>query len=142
MMGAMMSGSPAAPSERDLQSLLDLLACVADPAAAGDRVAQLSAAAAEARTAIAGAQAAQTELATAKAEHDAEVKAERDAHDAKLAAAQQAFDVECNHRRQEIATREAEVADLQARAQRDAAAAAELRQSLQERLDRIRVAAA
>jgi len=140
----MLSFNSLAPgnSRDDVQSFLNLLAVVADPKAAKAALLKIANALLEANAVIEAAKVAQQSIDAAKAEHDAALKKERDEHDRSLADAKAKSDRACSLAMDEVRRQRADAGELRARASKDAKAASEIRADLEQRLAKIKAAAA
>jgi hypothetical protein len=123
-------------------AFLGLLRLIGDPDAAKERLAKIYEAVIDANKQIADAKTAQGELAAARAEHDAQIGKERGEHDRALAEAKKKFDSDCSAAAAEILSQRESAATQAAQAKADATAAADLRADLEQRLAKIRSAAA
>jgi hypothetical protein len=129
---------PSAPAS--LETLSNMLILLADPVAAKNRVAEMTAATAELQKAVADQKASIAAFTIAESDHRATLKQQATDAAEKLAAAQAKFDDECKRRSDELAAREANAAELQKAAADDAKAAAALRSDYDRRLKIIRSA--
>lgn len=125
----------ASPVPKDAAMMADLLAALVNPEAAKARLEHFTKTCADLEQAHA------ETLAAQRADHAAELKYAQEQHDDKLAAAQKAFDADCAKREAAIKAKEARAAELLADAAADSTAAANLKASLQRRLNAVRSAA-
>jgi hypothetical protein len=134
--------SPVPPAPPEMQALANLMALIADPAAAKQRTEQLRLAADEYRQAAAAAAVAQTALQSetesarqslvkARSEHDAAVEQSRSDHQAMVAS-----------RSADLTQREVAVAAREVKVKADEAAVATAKADLATRLDHLRRATA
>lgn len=125
---------PSVPTNRDVQTLTDLISLLADPAATAKRLTEFSAAASAARKVV---DQAAVDSATVKAlreRTEGELAAAREAHDDKIATEWEAHQEAMRTGRAEIEAEKAAVAKLKAAAEADAAKASELKTEAQRRL--------
>jgi hypothetical protein len=134
------AASPLAAAP-DLKGMADILAVIADPKAATERLQQLSLATETCRTMMTDAKTQLEALATAKAAHQAALdKAAKD-HDAVLVKAAGEFDSKRQTTEKALADREAAVAARESKVAADAEAAATLKADYEGRIARIKAAA-
>jgi chromosome segregation ATPase len=126
---------------QDFKSVGDILALIADPAAAKARHEQLMAATAEATKAIAEAHKQHAELDARTKDHVASLQKLSDAHSAKLTAEQTRFDVAAHARRSALDAGEAELKKGQAKLAADEKARAAKLADVERRLGLFRQAA-
>jgi hypothetical protein len=119
-----------------------LLRLIGDPDAAKDRLAKIHDAVMEANEVIQAANEAQQKSDAARAEHDKRINAERAAHDGAMKDAKAKHDAECSSAMSEVRLQRDRASKLEAKAKDDAAAAADLRADLEQRLAKIKMAAA
>ena len=133
--------APGSPRD-ETASFFHLLAVIADPDAAKAALQKIADALSEASAVIEAAKVAQQSIDAAKAEHDAALKKERDEHDRSLADAKAKSDRACSLAMDEVRRQRADAGELRARASKDAKAASEIRADLEQRLAKIKAAAA
>jgi hypothetical protein len=140
----MMSLSPTLPPAdlpQTLNTLSALIALLADPKAAQERVAEMQKASEELRNAIDASKVETAGFAVAKAAHQGDLAKATAAHANKLAGERTAFDAECSRRKSDLDSQADQVARLKAKAQTDADAAANIRADLERRLSLLKEAA-
>jgi hypothetical protein len=139
--GVLLSSVPSMPSQADLRALLDLLSLVANPAASSERVAAFAKAADELRTLIAEATAAQAELDANRTAHEQALQAARAEHDAVLAREQQESAARRLQAETAIATRDKRLAEMEAKVVAAAEANEQRAADLERRLGLLQAAA-
>jgi hypothetical protein len=125
---------PPVPTQRDVQTLVDLISLLADPAATKTRLAVFSAAADAARKIVDQAAADSTAANALRARTERELGAARQAHDATIATEHDAHQEAMRTARAEIEAEKKAVESLKASAEADAAKAAELKAEMSRRL--------
>jgi hypothetical protein len=123
-------------------AFFSLLNLISDPAAAKERLGQIFNAVMEANEVIRAAKATQDELAAARKAHDGQLIRERTEHDRALAEAKTKSNADCNQAMEDIRSKQERASKAVAKAEADATAAADLKADLEQRLAKIRLAAA
>lgn len=129
------------PPQSPHDALLSLLALIADPEAAKARLAQLIAAADEARALSAKAKDAPEQIKNLLRDYEAERERASLDHERKLMKSSKAFDEKCETRLRDIQAKEARAAEMEATAKANVEATAGLREDLERRLAHIKAAA-
>jgi len=135
-----MNGPSSASPEvkmQDLKLLADLVALIADPAVAKERIEKLVSASAEASRLISEAKKTRSELYAQRREHEAALQRERDEHEYKIATSLADHDKALAERERTLAARETEIDDVALRASADYDAAAKLKSTLERKLAKI-----
>ena len=123
-------------------AFLGLLRLIGDPDAAKERLAKIHDAVLEANELIRAANEAQQKSDAALAGHAERIRVERAAHDDAMKEAKAKHDAECNSAMAEVRLQRDRVSKLEAKAKADATAAADLKADLEQRLAKIKSAAA
>jgi polyribonucleotide nucleotidyltransferase len=123
-------------------AFFSLMRLVSDPDAAKERLGKIYDAVMAANEQIAAAKAAQEELAAARKAHDNQLHKERAEHDRSLAAARAKSDADCGAAMADVRSKQERASKAAAQAEADATAAANLKADLEQRLAKIRSAAA
>ncbi len=134
--------TPIVPPAQSFDAFFQILAMVSDPESAKARLAELRAAADEARQLIAEASAARAEIDAKRREADTALAQARSEHDAKVASDREAARAETLRRENALLARESRLQELEAAAQADRDEAAKLKSDLQRRVEAISRAAA
>lgn len=122
---------------QDLKLLGDLVALIADPAVAKDRIEKLVGASEEARRLISEAKKTRAELYAERRENQAAMQRERDEHEYAIGKSQAEHDQALAERERALAEREEKIGDLALRATADYEAAAKLKSTLERKLAKI-----
>lgn len=125
---------------QDLKLLGDLVALIADPAVAKDRIEKLVGASEEARRLISEAKKTRAEMYAERRENQAAMQRELDEHEYKIGKSQAEHDQALAERERELTIREQKADDLVLRATADREEAAKLKADLERRLGILREA--